>query len=110
MYTLNVEDSGTGTLTLTGDLTIQHAQELKESLLEAALQSMHLNLNFKDVDRVDLAGLQLLCAAHRALLERKKGLTVVSQVPDVLKEAIKTAGFENCIDQDDPSGLWRGGN
>ncbi|MBF0155065.1 MAG: STAS domain-containing protein [Magnetococcales bacterium] len=110
MYTLTVEDSGTGTLTLTGDLTIQHAQELKESLLEATLQSMHLNLNFKDVERVDLAGLQLLCAAHRSLLGRKKTLAVVSQVPDSLKEAVKAAGFDRCIDQDDPSGLWRGGN
>ncbi|MBF0136277.1 MAG: STAS domain-containing protein [Magnetococcus sp. DMHC-1] len=110
MYTLTVEDSGTGTLTLSGDLTIQHAQELKEALHDAIVQTMHLNLNFKDVDRVDLAGIQLLCSAHRSILERKKTLALVSPVPDTFKEAIRTSGFDRCIEQDDPSGLWRGGN
>ncbi|MBF0175652.1 MAG: STAS domain-containing protein [Magnetococcales bacterium] len=110
MYTLAVEDSGTGTLTLAGDLTIQHARELKEALIDAVTQSMHLNLNFKDVERVDLAGLQILCAAHRSLLGRSKTLAIVSQVPDAFKAAVKVAGYDRCIEQEDPSGLWRGGN
>lgn len=52
--------SATQPLTLTQDLTIYHAAELKQPLLDALAASDNLELNLSQVAEIDTAGLQLL--------------------------------------------------
>ncbi|MBF0624196.1 MAG: STAS domain-containing protein [Magnetococcales bacterium] len=109
MYDLVIDDTGTGKLTLKGDLTIQHVQELKQSFQDVASQAKELHLKFTDVERADLAGLQILCTAHRSLVKGGIPVIIAGKVPAALREASDAAGFKGCVSDDDQSGLWTGG-
>ncbi|MBF0158628.1 MAG: STAS domain-containing protein [Magnetococcales bacterium] len=109
MFEFNADDSGQcGTLVLAGDLTIQHAQPLRHALLEATSQvGQQLSLKMGQVARVDLTGLQILCAAHRDILKKGKKLLLVDQVSESWQNAVVAAAFQNCVNNDDCK-LWKG--
>lgn len=96
-------------LALDGALTIQRIAELKTQLAEALNGTDGLVLNLKDVDRVDLTFLQLLCSAHRAAHQASKFMTLV-EVSEAVDNAVTTAGFvrENmaCGQECSDSCLW----
>ena len=75
MIDFSLDDSGTtGTLLLSGSLTIQQALPLKETLLRAVGEVNQLAINLEHVEGMDLTALQLLCAAHRDFGQKwKKG-------------------------------------
>lgn len=100
------ESSSTGTVTLSGDITIQHAVTLKETLLEGISKTSSLVLNLEQVERVDLATIQVLCAAHRAITKKEKNLVVAGSVPANVRETIKEAGYADCMGEQDTSRLW----
>ena len=111
MTHFNMEDpaAGQGALTLAGDLTIQRAQELKDVLVAAtASEVTTLVLNLEAVTGADLTALQLLCAAHRKLLDAGKALSLSGDAPRAFREAIDAAGFSGCVHQGDTVGLWKG--
>ncbi|MEO5345232.1 MAG: STAS domain-containing protein [Magnetococcus sp. YQC-9] len=97
-----------GTLSLTGDLTIRNAAELKEAVANAMDQSKQLEVNLSEVERLDLTTLQILCAAHRALLKRGKSLSISGSIPTLIRETVQQAGFQECAGEKETSGLWKG--
>ncbi|MEG3638402.1 STAS domain-containing protein [Magnetococcus sp. PR-3] len=101
-------DGANATLTLDGDLTIQQAAELKESCVNAVQNSENLALNISGVTRVDLAGIQLICAMHRALVDGGKHLTIQGEVPEAFRETVRIAGFQACVASDQTQ-LWNAG-
>lgn len=107
-FTMETSASGAMALNVSGDLTIQHAQALKEALMDAIGQVDHLVLRLEGVTGADLAGLQLLCAAQRHMLDRKKKFSVEGKIPSAFHEAVMLAGYVKCAGGADNSGIWKG--
>lgn len=111
MFNFTLDNSrSTGQLILTNDLTIRNALDFKEAISNAMAQAQHLELNFEEVERIDLTTMQILCAAHRSLLKRGKKLTIIGTFPNALLENVQLAGFANCENDKEAGGLWMGAN
>ncbi|HIJ82862.1 MAG: anti-sigma-factor antagonist [Magnetococcales bacterium] len=109
MIDFSVNDSGdTGTLVLSGGVTIQHAVQLKETLLEGISVAKRLVVNLSDLEKADLTAVQLLCAAHRSLNDKGKSLDIEGNIADAWHSAVKDSGYTGCINTNDRSGLWTG--
>ncbi|MCX5810851.1 MAG: STAS domain-containing protein [Proteobacteria bacterium] len=81
-------------LKIDGEVTIQHAEEIKSALIEAARITDSLDLCISNATDIDIAGLQLICAAHRTLKDLNKQFTISpGSIPEALKETIKVAGY-----------------
>lgn len=108
MIEFSLDDSGgTGTLVLSGSLTIQNAQPLKDALMKA-VSTDRLVMNMEQVEAIDLTAIQLLCIAHRNLITNGKTLDLVGIIPDIIKESVWEAGFLDCTSGNDSIGLWTG--
>jgi anti-anti-sigma factor len=107
------EESGrTGTLLLDGELDIQHASELKRTLLQAQDAVDNLTLNLEGVTGADVSGLQLLCALHRTALQTQKGLPAIGRASPAFRQAVRDSGYEReqgCPLDRDQSCLWKVG-
>lgn len=109
MIEFSLDDTGTtGTLVLSGSLTIQHAQPLKEVLLRAVGEVDRLVINMEQVEAMDLTALQLLCAAHRNLIQHEKVLDLDGAIPEIVSQSVRESGFVDCTSGDDNSGIWKG--
>ena len=80
-----------GQFLVDGDLTISDVAALKEQLVEAFDQAAAVTIDVSMSPAVDIAGLQLLCAAHRyaAGRQRQMKLQVGENLPflDLLSQA-----------------------
>jgi len=65
-------------LTVTEDLTIYHALELKEKFLDALAQTADLELNLAQVGKMDTAGLQLLVLLKKEAQRAGKCVRIVA--------------------------------
>lgn len=100
-------------LMLDGALTIERANELKEMLLDALRENEHVALNLEKVTAVDLACLQVLCAAHRTSVGSNRHLTLQGKRPEVLERIMVDAGYARsagCRGDSDRNCLWIGGS
>ena len=78
---------------LAGDLTLAHSLAVKEEL-ERALEGSPVVISFGEVEHVDLAFLQVLCAARRTALRDGKEIAFRGgAVPSVIAELVKDAGL-----------------
>jgi len=89
------KSGGTGTLTLEGEMIVDHAEELKGIVLDALQHSGTLVLDLARISKVDLFGLQVLCSAHRSALKTDQKMSIHGEQPDAFRDAIHMAGF-NC--------------
>ena len=80
-------------LCLEGELTVSNAVVLRERLLEALGQSDQVEIDLAGVTAVDLAGLQLLCSAHRTAVAQGKILTLKDTQAPALQQARALSGF-----------------
>jgi anti-anti-sigma factor len=78
-----------GCIRLAGELTIQRAEEIKPLLLASLPTDGSLaRLDLSQVSEIDTAGIQLLMAANREVVNRGTALQVVS-VSQVVQEALE---------------------
>ncbi|MEO5331097.1 MAG: STAS domain-containing protein [Magnetococcus sp. YQC-5] len=108
MIDFHVDNSGIGTLVLSGSLTIQQALSLQEILLQAVGEGNQLAINVEQVETLDLTALQLLCAAHRSLIKNGKKVTREGAIPEIVHRIVRESGFLGCLDTGDDIGLWMG--
>jgi anti-anti-sigma regulatory factor len=95
--TTRFEQSGkTGVLTLNGELTLEHADEIRSSLIKALINADQVTLNFERATRADLSCLQLLCSAHRTSTRLNKRMAFGGTLPEVLNRTAVGAGFARC--------------
>ena len=95
-----------------GEMTILNAGEIRNSLLEAFSNGAGLCLDMGKVTEVDLAGLQLLCAAHRTSMTEKKHFSVSGVDNEAMKSVIRDAGFlrhTGCTQDVNKTCVWTGG-
>ncbi|MGN7612812.1 STAS domain-containing protein [Magnetococcales bacterium HHB-1] len=95
-------------LALSGDVTIQYVTDLKKIIVDNYSKVDHLKLDMANVSRIDLAGLQLLCAANRTFLRDNKTFSITGNVPEAVSQSIQETGYGDCLGDNDTSGLWRG--
>jgi anti-anti-sigma regulatory factor len=81
-----------GRLVVEQGLTIAQVCRLRESLLQGFAEADQVVLDIGAVDDVDLAGLQLLCAAHRFAGAHGKELQLAGGGDRILK-LVRAAGF-----------------
>jgi anti-anti-sigma regulatory factor len=104
--------TGIKTVVINGDMTIQNAGEIRTVLLEAFSQGEGVCLGMGKVTEVDLAGLQLLCAAHRTALRDKKHFSISGIDNEAIECLIRDAGFlrhTGCAEDVDKTCVWTGG-
>lgn len=80
-------------LCLEGEVTVSNAAAFRERFLEALKQSDQVELDLDEVRAVDLAGLQLICSAHRTAVAQGKTLTLKDGQVPALQQARAMAGF-----------------
>lgn len=80
-------------ITHRGDLFIQHAAGLKETLLNALYSGDHIVLNLSGCTGMDLSCMQLICSAHLTALGMNKIIEMGAPIPDVVASAAECAGY-----------------
>jgi ABC-type transporter Mla MlaB component len=80
-------------LVFTGELCIQQAEELHQSLIQALEQTQWLEVDLSEARNVGLCCLQLLCSASRSARDQGKRLTIGPGVSSEFEQAVFRAGF-----------------
>jgi ABC-type transporter Mla MlaB component len=80
-------------LQIKGEMTLEHAAELKLALLEFLTDAGELSIDCVKVERVDLSGLQLLCSVARSVSEQNRSITIAVDELPVFQQAFTNAGF-----------------
>lgn len=80
-------------LTLTDDLTIEQAQELKTTLLECKDKGNQVGVKLDKVTGIDLACLQVLCSAHRTFDSENKVLSLCAEGSEAFRQSVQRSGF-----------------
>jgi anti-anti-sigma regulatory factor len=94
-----------------GEMTILNAGEIRNALLVAFSEGEEVCLDLGKVTEVDLAGLQLLCAAHRTAMADKKQFSISGIDNEVIECVIQDAGFlrhTGCAEDVDKTCVWTG--
>jgi ABC-type transporter Mla MlaB component len=88
-----VEGENSATLTVSGDLTIHNASGFRDVLREWTEKSDTLYLDLGGVEDADLTCLQLVCSAHRFMMNKSKHLNMAGELPDSIIKVARAAGF-----------------
>lgn len=94
---------------LDGDLTLPHAEALKNAFQNALREADDVAIAFENIREVDLSLLQLFCSLHRSAAQQKKHVKLEGNAPEALKDAVEAAGFSRhagCKLDLDKSCLW----
>lgn len=90
------EERRAGTLTVASGLTIAQICPLKEALLRGLDEADQVTLDVGADADIDVAGLQLLCAAHRYARKQGKELSL-SGIGERTRELARAAGFAHGV-------------
>lgn len=80
-------------IVLEGDLRLPQADGVRRRLLDAMRPGQTTWADLSAVTDVDLAGLQLICSAHRGY-RKHEAVFQVRGMPDWMRETAASAGFE----------------
>ncbi len=82
-------------LTLSGELTVGRAAQLKADLLDALGRGNRLVLDLGGVTEADVTCLQLLCATHRSAAAQGKRVEFAAHARESweIEEVVDAAGF-----------------
>jgi anti-anti-sigma regulatory factor len=99
-------------VTIAGPMTIAYASESREQLLAAFEKANTITADLSGVTEIDVAGLQLLCSAHRSSVLMKKAFTIIGGPGSVVWEAADAAGQlrqMGCVVDVCHTCIWTGG-
>ncbi len=94
-FSTQIGTDGTTRLGVAGDLTIYHAAEIKQRLMDNIHPDTGLELDLSHVGEIDCAGLQLLALAKGESLRSGGDLRIVGHSPAVREvfEFLNLVGF-----------------
>ena len=87
-----IDQNGVGILTLTNELTIESARELKEQFCKVFKLTEHLIVDTDKVLKFDLACLQIFWAAYHYSIKHNKQFFLQDKT-GIVKASFKRAGF-----------------
>lgn len=82
-------------ITLSGELNVRSAAQLRVALDESISSSGSVEIEFADVKTADLSLLQLLCSAERTARTSGKKLVIGGEIPDIVIGLFKRTGYFN---------------
>ena len=80
-------------LVLDGELAIQRAVALRESLMDRLLTGNAIDLDLSNVTAIDVSGLQLLCSMHRTARNAGGDIRIASPLSAAVAQMVESAGF-----------------
>ena len=87
------KSSGGSLLTITGEVTLNQIEEFKQEISAALSQEESLTVDLQRITALDLAGLQVLGAAHYSAVKQNRELKVLGRDRDVYRQAVVDSGF-----------------
>jgi ABC-type transporter Mla MlaB component len=83
MINLDLKQNKDGShLQISGEMTLEHAVELRQALVDLLAASGALQIGCEKVERADLAGLQLLCSTFLTAARQGQSLVVdIDELP-----------------------------
>jgi anti-anti-sigma factor len=96
MHFKAVQDKKEGILSLSGELTLLQAAQLKAELLQALASSERVTIDIQALEGIDLACLQVLCAAHRSAVGRGRQLALSPPSCEAITTTADQAGLMRC--------------
>jgi len=87
----------TATITINQDMTIINANVLKEKMENALNSASTLNLKLKNIEVMDLAGIQLIYALKKEAVNQNKILRINFDLKAEVEELIRSAGFSDLL-------------
>jgi anti-anti-sigma factor len=105
-------DSDVVVMAIAGPMTVQYAGELRDHLLEVFAKAKNVTVDLSGVTDIDVAGLQLLCSAHRTADYAKTRFAMTGGQGAVIREAAEVAGLQRqtgCSEDVCNTCLWIGG-
>ncbi len=103
------QEDGRARVTITGDVTVQHAQDVASALSEAVLAADVVEIVIDRVTAADVTFPQTICAAHRTGASLKKEVLLRGQSEEPVGTLLYAAGFPRHIGCQDKTGktcLW----
>ena len=86
------KENGTLYVAISGRLDTVTSQQLKETLEKEGTENVDIDLDFKEVEYISSAGLRLLLALQRQVMETENKL-VIRNINKVVSEIFSVAGF-----------------
>ncbi len=86
------------TLTLSGELTVDHATQFHSAMVKAFESTEEVVLKFADVERVDLTALQILYGARKHAGEIGKSLSWEALLPACIQGAADSCGINLSVE------------
>ena len=103
------EEADNNILIIEGDLTVAHAAEFKNALIQSLENAQQVTLDLANVADIDHSCLQLFCALHKSTLNSGKSIELRGNFPEVFEQVIKDSGFirqGGCHDECFASCFW----
>ncbi len=103
------ERSGSGIVRLEGELNIQDAVRLKETLAEAFAHAKTLSLDLSGMTGIDVACMQVLCSAHKTFMRSNKSFAVQGRGTTSFERSVKDGGYtrtSGCHEDKKCTCLW----
>ncbi len=86
-----------GILKIVGEATVEHAEQIKQALLEGLNTVDRLQLDCEQVTELDFFAIQLFCSAHRTSVAWEKRLSFSGGRAGHLQRAIEASGFSRHV-------------
>lgn len=85
-------NAGTCRITISGEITVENCSELRERLASEFKRAKGLEIDCQNVTAVDVAGIQVLCAAHKTAEKKGKSI-MVRGLSNYMDEFVTSSGF-----------------
>ncbi len=82
-----------------GDLAIRDSAEIKEELLMLLRDNQTTEIQFKNIERLDVAALQLLAALLKSAANQKKAVTYNFEQTEYTNNILNNSGFSQLFEQ-----------
>lgn len=101
-----------GVVSVSGPMTVQYLAPLRDALIDAFTAGNGVRLDTREVTGIDVAGLQLICSAHRTSMAERKQFSVEGLENSVIAAAARATGFFRhigCAQDLDKTCVWARG-
>ena len=103
------DDERATVIRLTGDIGIQHAAQMRTTLLDAFGRGCAVRIDVAGVTDVQVPAFQLLCSAHRTSLQKAIAIALLPGGSEAFLQAVAVAGLPQAVGCPGGSGttcLW----
>jgi ABC-type transporter Mla MlaB component len=106
------EDGKTAVIKAAGRINIEMIAEMHHMLLVALCEAEKVQLDFQEVEEMDITALQILCSACKTAAVQKRPFTSLGELPECLGRLAKVSGVHRngiCKHNADQFCNWFGG-